>query len=85
LNIGLGRPDEHTGHSPDKSGAATIARGLAELTLARAERDVYITNSLPYVREIEYTGHSSQAPSGVVRITVANYQAYLAKAVAGFT
>jgi hypothetical protein len=32
---------------------------------------VYITNSLPYSRRIEYTAWSSQAPMGVVRTTIA--------------
>lgn len=31
----------------------------------------YLTNNLPYIRRLEYEGHSSQAPAGFVRITMA--------------
>lgn len=31
----------------------------------------YLTNNLPYIRRLEYEGHSGQAPNGFVRITMA--------------
>jgi hypothetical protein len=30
---------------------------------------VYLTNNLPYIQKLEY-GHSTQAPSGMVRISI---------------
>lgn len=41
---------------------------------------VYITNSLPYAIPLEY-GHSDQAPNGMVRLTVVEYQQYITNAV----
>lgn len=41
---------------------------------------VYITNSLPYAIPLEY-GWSQQAPEGMVRVTIRNYEQYIADAV----
>jgi hypothetical protein len=41
---------------------------------------VYITNSLPYAIRLEY-GWSKQAPQGMVRVTVVNYEQYLKRAL----
>lgn len=41
---------------------------------------VYITNSLPYAIPLEY-GWSQQAPNGMVRVTVRDYEQYIANAV----
>lgn len=66
----------------DKSGQPTIDRGSAVILSSDVQRGVYIMNSLPYVREVEYEGHSKQAPAGMVRITVTEFQAFVNKAVA---
>lgn len=42
---------------------------------------VYFTSAAPYARKIELTGHSSQAPAGMVRIPVAGFPAMVARAV----
>lgn len=39
-----------------------------------------ISNSVPYIRALEY-GHSSQAPNGMVRITMAEWLDIVSKAV----
>ena len=31
----------------------------------------YLSNNLPYIRRLEYEGHSGQAPNGMVRVTMA--------------
>lgn len=41
---------------------------------------IYLTNSIPYAQALE-RGHSKQAPSGCVRLTVQNYTKALSKAV----
>lgn len=41
---------------------------------------VYITNSLPYAIPLEY-GWSKQAPQGMVRVTVRDYEQYITNAV----
>ena len=79
-NASIGTPDLSTSTVTDKSGTTTIAAGALNFARADGERDLYIMNSLPYVREIEYESHSSQAPAGMVRITVAKFQSYVDKA-----
>lgn len=80
-NPSLGVPDLSTGASPDTSGTQTIARVAATYALAQGESTLYLMNSMPYVREIEYEGHSTQAPAGMVRVTVAQFQTFIDKAV----
>jgi hypothetical protein len=65
----------------DRSGQTTISRGLAVIQAADGEHSIYLMNSLPYVREIEYEGHSAQAPAGMVRITVTEFQTMVDAAV----
>jgi hypothetical protein len=36
------------------------------------EGSIFLTNNLPYAEEVE-RGHSSQAPTGMVRVTLAEY------------
>jgi hypothetical protein len=57
-----------------KSGDRTIAAGSARLTKVKSGDMIYITNDLPYIQRLE-RGYSGQAPSGMVRITVAEMQA----------
>lgn len=81
-NTSLGAVDVTTTATVDKSGQATIARGLAVIAVADVDRSIYITNSLPYVREIEYEGHSRlQTPAGMVRVTVSELQVMVDDAV----
>lgn len=71
-NTGFGSIDR-TEHGVDKAGGASIARAQMELLARPKGRDVYITNSLPYAIPIEYGG-STQAPAGMVRVTVQAFQ-----------
>jgi hypothetical protein len=80
-NTSIGGPDLSTTVDTDASGSAVVARGQNVLRGVDGERDVYIMNSLPYVRRIEYEGWSSQARAGMVRVTVAEFQTFVNKAV----
>lgn len=42
--------------------------------------DIWVRNQLPYAERIEY-GYSKQAPTGMVRISIKQYQHFLDKAV----
>ena len=66
----------------DKSGAATIARMAGQVTSVKAGGEVWIVNNLPYAGRLEY-GYSQQAPSGMVRITLANLPAALEQYIRG--
>lgn len=64
----------------DKEGTATIAKVTAEALKLKAGQVIFLVNNLPYAWPLE-NGHSSQAPSGMVGITVVEYQQIVDAAV----
>lgn len=63
----------------DKDGGATIARGSAVIADYKNETGfpiISIYNNLPYIIRLE-DGHSKQAPTGMVAVTVTELQAGL--------
>ncbi len=78
-NTGIGAPDSSTNET-DTTGASSIARLNARLAAWSMGKTIYITNHLPYARRLEY-GWSQQAPQGMVRITVTEFQNYCRDAV----
>lgn len=81
-NVSFGTPDLTTTVIRDQSGGPTISRGISVLAGWKDEATIYVMNSLPYVRAIEYDGHSMQAPAGMVRITVTEFQTFIQNAIA---
>ncbi|PBQ00329.1 hypothetical protein CCL17_16975 [Pseudomonas congelans] len=78
--FGIGAPNNTTTEELDPSGSksnARIANGVLEF---HAGDVAYITNSLPYAIPLEF-GHSTQAPGGMVRITVARFQQIVEAAI----
>ena len=67
-------PNREQGTIPDASGSPSTERSLEFSANLKAGGTFYISNNLPYIEALEY-GHSTQAPSGMARITVANFQA----------
>lgn len=65
----------------DKSGETTILAGATAVGQFSAGGKVYILNHLPYSIELEH-GHSKQAPAGMVKITVAEFEQYVRGAAA---
>lgn len=65
----------------DKDGSKTIARMQTLSPQIFAGAVVYVTNNLPYSLPLE-RGTSTQAPQGVVRVTVENYPGVVQQAVA---
>ena len=45
----------------------------------------YLTNNSPYAERIEYEGHSTQAPDGMVRINAIKFQQTLNEVARGET
>ncbi|MGT2397222.1 hypothetical protein ACVDHD_22485 [Enterobacter roggenkampii] len=65
----------------DKTGNLTKAAGNYTLSLFKVGmKDIYFCNNVPYAYRLEM-GHSSQAPGGMVRITVAEFQRFFEEAV----
>lgn len=63
----------------DTSGNTSLYRINSGLEGWKAGQSIFLTNSLPYAFRLEY-GWSQQAPSGMVRLTVAEFSTHLAKA-----
>jgi hypothetical protein len=57
----------------DKAGNDAIARAGDVALKTPAGNITYLTNTLPYIRRLEY-GYSKQAPAGMVRITAVSFQ-----------
>jgi hypothetical protein len=64
----------------DPNGAATLAAMRAQVSTLTAGQTAYIVNNLPYSVPLEF-GHSTQAPSGMVRVTLARFQEIVNEAV----
>jgi len=65
----IGSPASGTTEATDKSGTATIA-GIAGNTQQAPGNVWYLTNNLPYVSTALEYGSSTQAPTGMVRISL---------------
>ena len=66
----------------DPSGAETVAEIKAGIPGHTVGNIFYLTNSLPYANRIE-NGWSTQAPVGVVGLTVASFEVIVEEAIAG--
>lgn len=73
----IGSIPEGTTVAIDVSAAVTSVE--AEVLGAKAGDIIYLVNNLPYARALEY-GWSTQAPAGMVRLTIAEYGAVVTKA-----
>jgi hypothetical protein len=69
-----------TGGADDKSGRTAMNRIQAGIRGWAPGQTIYLSNSLPYAQRLE-TGWSKQAPAGMVRTTIANFEAHFAKAL----
>jgi len=67
--FGIGAANTANGSPSDKSGGASEIRIVNGVMSAQMGTKLFVTNSLPYARRLEY-GHSKQAPQGMVRLTV---------------
>ena len=61
----------------DNSPLNDIGASSDDMLIANTPRHagskVYLTNNLPYIEKLEY-GHSMQAPSGMVRISIERFE-----------
>ncbi|MEI6207299.1 MAG: hypothetical protein WCP20_10985 [Desulfuromonadales bacterium] len=53
----------------DKSGSGSMAKAMQVVNGWKARINISLVNNLPYSLPLEY-GHSKQAPSGMVRLTL---------------
>lgn len=66
----------------DPTGGATIEKARAAISAFKVGYTIMIRNNLPYAVALE-NGHSGQAPTGVVKVTVAEFHAIAANAAGG--
>lgn len=71
--IGINGPVRSELSATDKTGSGTIAKGATALGRVDIGDSVFISNNLPYAFRVE-NGWSQQAPSGMVKVTVAEFQ-----------
>lgn len=79
--LSTGQPSSRVTTIDDKAGSSTIANGERVLASFEVGPDIFIVNNLPYGPRLEYEGWSKQAPAGMVRITVAEYEGLIRKAL----
>lgn len=77
----VGAPATGTSETTDKSGGATVAKGEGAVASFQVGPSIFIVNNLPYGPRLEYEGWSKQAPAGMVRVTVAEYEGLIRKAL----
>jgi hypothetical protein len=74
------RPASGKIESYSQDRGSTIRKGLSKLKQMKADgvvQVVYITNNVDYIIKLE-EGHSQRAPSGMVSVTLAEMESYLA-------
>jgi hypothetical protein len=68
---------------PPQMGQASFDRVVAGVAANEPASQHFITSTVPYMRRLEYDGWSPQAPAGMVRITVEEYQKFVDEACRG--
>lgn len=72
-----GAPLEQEPGGVDPSGQGPISRVRAGVETGDAATEHFITSTVPYMRRLEYDGWSNQAPNGMVRLTIEEFQRYV--------
>lgn len=80
-NVSFEHPNFTVSQKIDRTGDATIVAGRNTINRAYGDHPIFIMNSVDYAIPVEYEGHSKQAPAGMVRITVTEFQTFIDKAV----
>lgn len=73
--VTVGPAGNETREGVDPDGMRTRAEGRAVIAAAPPFSQITIYNAVPYAMSLEH-GHSTQAPQGVVTVTVAEIQAH---------
>ena len=80
---GQGAINTSTSSAIDASGESSIGRIQQGLENWKPGQRIYITNSLPYAKRLEYDAWSQQAPGGMVRLSVQAFAQNIAQAARG--
>jgi hypothetical protein len=80
-NCSIDTPNSAITTSTDASGSKAKAQAVNTIKSLDMGSTFYMTNNLPYAKRLEF-GWSAQAPNGMARITVAEFQSAINKAAA---
>lgn len=78
--IGVGAAPTGTLDATDKDGGSTVSKIEGVAATVKADDTTYLANNLPYAVRLE-DGHSQQAPSGMVGVTVVEFNDYVKSAL----
>ena len=81
-NLSVTGLDTSTTADKDPSGGAAIGRAQSAIESYKIGDTITISNSLPYAHRLEYEGWSNQAPNGMIRLTVLEFEQYVAQQAA---
>jgi hypothetical protein len=74
--VGITTPPNTVNPKLSDGGASARNQAAGTLNGFKWGQTIYLTNNLPYANRIEFQGWShTKAPSGMLRVTVARYQA----------
>jgi len=65
----------------DKIGSIVEKKAQSVVDSVKGDETLYLTNNLEYIGGLEYGRKSKQAPSGMLRVTVREFQSSVRKAV----
>ena len=77
--VTINSPANGTTENNDKGGQRTLAEGSQTIASRSGDQSLYFTNNLPYIEPLE-NGWSEQAPAGMVRVTLTEFEQALRKA-----
>lgn len=76
------RFDTIAGFAPTDGDGISL-RAASKVAEKDYDKTFFLTNSVPYIRNLEYFSGSNQAPHGMVRITVAEFEDILNEVLRG--
>lgn len=76
----INEPKAGTLKTTDKAGNKSVEQMSKIVQSAEGDGALWLVNNLPYAERVEY-GWSTQAPSGMVRVTIAAFQSAIDKAI----
>lgn len=76
----IGSPANNVLNDKDSLGSATLGRASNAVSQYNGKSSIFFTNNLPYAHRIEYNKWSTQAPEGMVRVSVISFTASINKA-----
>lgn len=72
--VGINSMNDSELNRVDKAGNTTIAGGSKVIDSAESDDTIYLFNNMPYALPVEFGWSQRQAPAGMVRVTITQFQ-----------